>query len=334
MGFWKKTPEIKGSWGDEEEENPVVETTGKFVDQPEEEKVKETTTPIPKAKPTGKTVKVPPGIANRKTKTRQEILASMHINDRMDLVLDYYISVLDATITSLIVQGGPGLGKTYILLELLKKRGMVDGRDYLLIKAGVSAFGLYTQLCGWVKRINEQIKAAEDRGIKNFKVKWPLVIFDDVPLFTGGEKRLTELIKAMADSTADPEKGRKISWKTDRTSDDPEAQAKGKLPSSIYWKGGCIIITNEPVKKIDKPTQDRSVPLFLTVTPEEMVERMILLAPKMGPKTMNTAFKKQVVDWLCSSEFMGEELSMRTLHKALQIAHANPKRWKPMCAIL
>lgn len=329
MGFWKKTPEIKGSWGGED---PVVETT--VIDQTEEVKVKETT-PIPKAKLTGKTTKVPPGIANRKTRSRQEIIASMEINERMDLVLNYYTGVIGGVLTSVIVQGGPGLGKTYILLELFKKRGMIDGRDYLLIKAGVSAFGLYTQLCAWVKRIDEQIKEAEKRGIKNYKVNWPVVVFDDVPLFgSGGEGRLTETIKAMADSTADPEKGRKISWKTDRTSDDPEAQAKGKLPSSIYWKGGCIIITNEPVKKIDKPTQDRSVPIFLTVTPEEMVERMILLAPKMGPKTMNPALKQQVVDWLCSSEFEGEELSMRTLHKALQIAHANPKRWKPMCAIL
>ena len=44
--------------------------------------------------------------------------------------------------------------------------------------------------------------------------------------------------------------------------------------------------------------------------------------------------KQQVLDWLCSSEFEGEELSMRTLHKALLIANANPKRWKSMCVIL
>ena len=121
MGFWKKTPEIKGSWGDEEEENPVVETTGKFVDQPEEEKVKETTTPIPKAKPTGKTVKVPPGIANRKTRDWARNLGEYAYQRPDGFGKNYYISVLDSVITSLLVQGGPGLGKTYIPAGTLEK---------------------------------------------------------------------------------------------------------------------------------------------------------------------------------------------------------------------
>ena len=334
MGFWdrlkKKEPEIKGTWGDEEE--PVVETTGKFIVESEEKEI--TTTPIPKAKPTGKTTKIPPGIANRKTRSIAERIADYPINERMELMVQAYIKVLEGIITSVLVQGGPGLGKTYMLLELLKKRGWVEGRDYLMIKAGVSAFGLYTQLCGWVKRINKDIEAAEKKGIKNFKVRWPLIIFDDVPLFQGGEKRLTDAIKAIADSTADPEMGRLISWKTATTSDDKDAQEKGKLPSEIRWKGGVIIITNEPAKKIDKPIQDRTIPIFLTVTPTEMVERMVHLAPTMGPKGMNAALKQQVVDYLISSEFEGEELSMRTLHKALAIAHSDPQRWKMLVSIL
>jgi len=65
-----------------------------------------------------------------------------------------------------------------------------------------------------------------------------------------------------------------------------------------------------------------------------MMERMKLLGPLMGPKTMNADLRQKVVNWLCSNEFEGEERSMRTLHKALSLAAANPKNWKSMCQIL
>ncbi len=328
MGFWKKKePEIVGSW-DDEEETPVVETTEKFVDQPEG-KSQKSVLQIPVQ--TGKQGTNPA----RRTRSRAEIAARMPINARMQLMEDYYNCVLDGTIPSFMVQGGPGLGKTYILLELFKKRGWIEGKDYLIIKAGVSAFGVYGIICKWADKAEQAIQDAKGRGDKTFKVKMPVLVFDDVPMFGAGkEARLTEIIKAMTDSTAGPE-GRLVSWRTNKTKDDPEeAKAKGTYPSEVRYKGGVIIITNEDAKKIDKPTQDRSVPLFLTVTDEEMIERMKLLAPKMGPKTMDAKLKQNVVDWLCSSEFEGEELSMRTLHKALSLANANPKRWKTMCAIL
>ena len=334
MGFWKKKePEIVGSW-DDEEETPVVETTVEsveFVDQPETSQ-----TPVQaivvkgQMRATGATSKP------RKTKSKAEIAAALPINERMQLLIDFYSAVLEGTIPSFMVQGGPGLGKTYILLEMFKKRGWVEGKDYLMIKAGVSAFGVYGIICKWADKAEQAIQDAKSKGDKAFKPKIPVLVFDDVPMFSAGkEARLTDMIKAMTDSTSG-EEGRLVSWRTNKTKDDPEeAKAAGTYPSEVRYKGGVIIITNEDAKKIDKPTQDRAGgPLFLTVTQDEMMERMKLLAPSMGPKGMDKKLKQIVLNWLCSSEFEGEELSMRTLHKALLIANANPKRWKSMCVIL
>jgi len=74
--------------------------------------------------------------------------------------------------------------------------------------------------------------------------------------------------------------------------------------------------------------------LPLAVSDEEMMVRMKLLGPSMGPKLMDERLRQTVVNWLCSNEFEGEERSMRTLHKALHLAAANPKNWKNMCQIL
>jgi hypothetical protein len=222
-----------------------------------------------------------------------------------------------------------------MLIECLKKSGMVEGKDYLIIKAGVSAFGCYTIICKWAEMAEQALQDKKSKGDKAKKNGVVLLIFDDVPMFVGGERRLTELIKAITDSSGDEQDGRKVSWLTNATEIDPEAaKAKGKLPFEVIYKGGVIIITNEEESKISKPLKDRALYLPLAVSDEEMVERMKLLGSTMGPKTMNAALRQQVVNWICSNEFEGEERSLRTLHKALSLAAANPKNWKNMCQIL
>ena len=269
----------------------------------------------------------------RKITSRIDRTNRLDVNARMELMVSFYMAVINGVIKSLIVQGGPGLGKTYMLKQCLKKAGMVEGKDYLIIKAGVSAFGCYTIICKWAEMAEQALQDNKSKGDKAKKAKNVVLIFDDVPLNL--EKRLTEIIKGITDSSGDENDGRKVSWLTAATEIDPEAaKAKGKLPSEVTYKGGVIIITNEEEKKIDKPLKDRALYLPLAVSDEEMMVRMKLLGPSMGPKLMDERLRQTVVNWLCSNEFEGEERSMRTLHKALHLAAANPKNWKNMCQIL
>lgn len=98
-------------------------------------------------------------------------------------------------------------------------------------------------------------------------------------------------------------------------------------------------MTNEPTKKIDKPMRDRSIFFEIEITDAEMIERMRTVAQDMEPHMNKPNYpyptlKKEVVDWICSDDYEGEERSMRTLYKALKLAQANPKRWKLMCSVI
>ena len=331
MGFWNKKSieeQEKTFWDKPLEEEPVAEIVSVIVETQEVEVKNEKKLPVKSA-----SVKVEVG--PRKITSRIDRTNRLDVNARMELMVSFYMAIINGVIKSLIVQGGPGLGKTYMLMQCLKKAGMVEGKDYLIIKAGVSAFGCYTIICKWSEMAEQALQDNKSKGDKAKKVRMPLLIFDDVPMFVGGEKRLTELIKAITDSSGDENDGRKVSWLTAHTELDPEAaKAKGKLPSEVIFKGGVIIITNEEESKISKPLKDRALYLPLAVSDEEMMVRMQLLGPKMGPNLMDAKLRQQVVDWLCSNEFEGDERSMRTLHKALNLAAANPKNWKNMCQIL
>ena len=80
----------------------------------------------------------------RKISTVEERLNRLEVNERFDLMSDTASSVIEGTIKSAIIGGDPGLGKTHEVVEnlLKKKYKRVENEDYILIKAGVSAFGV------------------------------------------------------------------------------------------------------------------------------------------------------------------------------------------------
>lgn len=283
--------------------------------------VPKTKTPTPKPKKTN----------NRVIVSRMERLNQLDVNKRLDLMESLFKSVLVGTIPAVMVQSGPGIGKTHTFMELVKKMGLVENVDYIVIKAGVSAFGVYKQICHWAeiaKQREEEAKGKDGKAAKQVVV--PTIFFDDVPVF--GDKRMVDVLKALMDTY----KERKITWLTDRAELDPEeAKSKGKLPAQVTYTGGVIIATNAEIKRIDKPMMDRAIFMPIQVTDEEMVERMRAVAtsekfePEMDPK-----LKLQVLNWMCGPDYTGEERSMRSLVKALKLAQADPKNWRDIVTIV
>ena len=263
-----------------------------------------------------------------------ERLNRLHINDRMELMADVAGAVFEGTINSCIIGGSPGLGKTHTVVEELakKKYKRVEHEDYIVIKAGVSAFGVYKFV---VKMAEKALDArAAVKGKKNqkgeaLKPKIPLIIFDDVPFWN--DKRFVDLLKALTDTS----ERRTVSWLTDRAAlvDPEEAKQLGKLPAQVDYTGGVIVITNEEEKKMNNAVLDRSMYLPIEVTDAEMQERMKSLIHKIEPK-MDKKLKRDVLDWLLSDRYEGKERSMRTLVKSLQLAKANPQNWLRMVQVV
>ena len=271
---------------------------------------------------------------NRVVLTQLERTSKMHINQRLATMESLMKAVIHGVIPAVMVQSGPGIGKTHTLLELFKQMGLVENVDFIIIKAGVSAYGVYKQVCYWAdvaKQREEDAKKKDGKNVANKKKPTvPVLVFDDVPMF--GDKRLVDIMKGLMDTY----KVRKITWLTDRATLDPEeAKAKNKLPAQVEYTGGVIILTNEELKKIDKPMMDRSIFMPIQVTDAEMMERMRTIAasskfePDCDPK-----LKAAVVNWMCSNEYTGAERSMRTLVKAMKLAQADPKNWRDLVQIV
>jgi hypothetical protein len=280
--------------------------------------------------PTHSRVEVAP--APRRVSTVTERLNRLNVNDRMDLMADVASSVIEGTIPCCLIGGDPGIGKTHTIVEelLKKKYKRVEHQDYLIIKAGVSAFGVYKLVVEWsekAKQAKAEAKSKKAKGQKA-KAKVPVIVFDDVPLWS--EKRMVDLLKGLMD-TSDR---RIVSWLTDRSETDPEQAKKlGKLPAQVEYTGGVIVITNEDEKRMNKAVIDRTVYLPIEVSDIEMQERMKTLCNRLEPG-MDNRLKQQVLNWILSSKYEGKERSMRTLVKALKLARANPNRWEYMVQVV
>ena len=270
----------------------------------------------------------------RIVKTRLERVNALPINKRYGAMETLFRAVLRGIIPATMIQSGPGIGKTHMLLEILKELGAKENIDYVIIKAGTSAFGIYKIVCHWAEIAQQRDEDAKKKDgksqVKKPRAIVPTIILDDVFIPKTGP--VVEVCKGLMDTY----KVRQISWNTDRAEIDPEvAKEKGKLPAKVMFSGGVIILTNQKLKEIDKPMQDRAAFIPIQVTDAEMVERIKTIASssKFQPD-VNPKLKMQVVNWLCSNEYEGDERSMRTLVKALGLAQADPKNWREIVQII
>ncbi|MBT93264.1 MAG: hypothetical protein CMA60_00355 [Euryarchaeota archaeon] len=272
----------------------------------------------------------------RVIKTRLERTAAMHVNDRLDTMESLLRAVFIGTLYTVYINSGPGIGKTHAVMEIVKELGLKEDVDYIHIKGSVSAYGLYKLVVHWdqiARQRKEDAKKKDGKTEQGGKGKTakpftPTIVLDDV---SGKGEQFEQIMKGLGDSYP----VRTITWMTDKASMDPEEVKKGKLPHKVDYTGGVIILSNDPINKIDKPLMDRSMFLHIEVTDEEMVERMRTIAsgPKFQPD-MDPKLKMKVLDWICSDDYEGSERSMRTLVKACQLAQADPKNWRRLVQII
>jgi hypothetical protein len=154
-------------------------------------------------------------------------------------------------------------------MKSVKKAGLKEKDDYLVVKGKTSTFGLYETL---------------------FLYHDKLVIFDDCDdVFASGDSR--NLLKAALDSYDK----RIISWNSKITMNtsgmkdaekqmyddslrtamlqgvwDPKEQ---KMPSEFEFKGGVIFISNIPKDKMEQAIISRSLTIDVTLSRGEMFEK-------------------------------------------------------------
>ena len=257
---------------------------------------------------------------------------AISVDDLFEDLSDLSTLVAKGVRPSLLVVGGAGTGKTFTVMKSVKKAGLKEKDDYLVVKGKTSTFGLYETL---------------------FLYHDKLVIFDDCDdVFASGDSR--NLLKAALDSYDK----RIISWNSKITMNtsgmkdaekalyddslrssmlqgtwDPKEQ---KMPSEFEFKGGVIFISNIPKDKMEQAIISRSLTIDVTLSRGEMFERIELVMDNINPGdgSATKEDKEEVLKYLKAESEAGNMgyPSMRTFVAGLEVKMSGLPRWKNLMA--
>jgi hypothetical protein len=227
--------------------------------------------------------------------------AAVHINKRYEYVESMIRMVINNDTVSCVISGEGGLGKSHSVLEAVNSCNLVDGKDYVTIKGYSTPKGLYNTLY-------------DNREI--------LVIFDDCD-----EVLLDTTAKMILKAALDSFDKRIVSWVSTAPS--------GTIPNQFEFKGRIIFVSNMPMKKIDKSLLSRSLTIDLTLTPDEKIERLRTIIPKLE-KDVPLDERLECLELVnrCKDRMSSENLNIRTLIKTIRIRKSNASDWTGMAEFM
>ena len=234
------------------------------------------------------------------------------INERFDFVGKIVKMVAEKTTVSAIISGPGGLGKTYSVVKALEAAGLKNITDlsdfqvgsliktktsYRIVKGYSTAKGLFRTL-------------QESNNCT--------IVFDDCDSILKDPVALN-LLKGALDSFGD----RYISWNSDMRDDD--------LDKTFKFTGQIIFITNVTSDKLDQAVKSRAMVVDLSMTRDEMLERMrtISESDEFLPE-VDIRSKHAALDFLQQNMDSIVNLSLRTLIQTVKIANSGDSNWKSL----
>ena len=253
---------------------------------------------------------------------------SFNIDERFEFMEELLTMVINGSAKSMLISGEGGIGKSYTVLEALKKSGKVDclsvmssiddtlkpieveddektieekaiaemekeRGDYLIIKGHSSAKSLYRLLY-------------ENRN--------RILVFDDCDSALKDGTSL-DLLKAALDSYEE----RWVSWRVDRDMD---------IPSCFKFNGSIIFITNRPLSTIDEAVRTRCFKVDLSMTKQQRIERMRSVLHQVLPE-IEMAYKEDALQLLMDNLHLTNDINFRTLMNLTLIrSSAAEEKWK------
>lgn len=195
---------------------------------------------------------------------------------------------------SLIVAGGPGIGKTYRIKKQLKAYNYKEGQNLWTIKGKCTPRQMYMALY-------------------NFQNKGDIVIVDDADAVIGPKapEDVINILKAALDSTSDDE-GRLVSYNVSGKLLDDDGTP---IPKRFYYRGGIIVITNYRIGQLDTALRGRSYLLDINFSLESILEIIKDLLPELDKEMLSMQSKEKAYSFLkrIAPEYKDKiEISIRT----------------------
>lgn len=237
------------------------------------------------------------------------------IEERFDIYQQMMEAATRGEITSLIVSGSAGVGKSYTAEKVVsdKKQKDVMHRSEV-VKGAISAIGLYS--LGY-----------------NYQNTTDVLVLDDADRIFDEEDGLN-LLKCMLDTSID----RKVSWHTDHSM----FRGEDALPHDFIYRGSMVFLTNKDFQRYIDLNAGRYVEHM-----EALMSRSIYLDLKIHTRRETCLWVKSVVmknhvlvqlgltrdqeieaiDWLVKNLNQLREISIRTALKLGKMMLMDSKGW-------
>jgi len=192
---------------------------------------------------------------------------------------------------SLVVTGGAGLGKTYLVKKTLADMGLTESKEFVHFKGRATPAGLFVTL---------------------YENENKIIVLDDCDsVFKDADA--VNLLKAALDSYDT----RRISYISTKPLKD---QYGDPVPRHFEFTGKIIFISNLSQTVLDAAVKSRSFVSDITMTQEQMFIRIEQLMEKMETRIPETA-KKQALEIMkeLHEKYSGVEINLRSFIKAARI---------------
>ncbi len=243
-----------------------------------------------------------------------------------ELIKEKTMQVAYGYANSLIITGQSGVGKTFDVLDTLKKANQIEGKDYILNAGNISPSGLFEELfinhdrllvfddCDSVLEDVNTLKAALDSNDPRVVTRKLKTHFSVVGM-------------TMRDIMANYEGDESMAENKDLF----DKKNKGKLPKKFLFTGRIIFISNKKQDEINDALITRSTAsIDVDLTHEEVLVRLRSILKSMKPGVPEE-MKEEVlnlVDYLTMKYKTRHELSIRTVGNAIDTRVSNDKRYK------
>jgi hypothetical protein len=226
---------------------------------------------------------------------------------------EFVRSVVSGVHANAILQGPPGLGKSYVVTQALKNADKIEGEDYIVIKGHVTPLQLYATLY-------------------MFRRKGQVVVLDDCDDIFTKETGL-EVLKAATDQDY-----RKVTWMSSAT-----PVVNGTPVKEFVFNGAIIVCSNISVTTGRGGRRDRSAAAFmsrLTYWDMKLSQRERMYAQifnlvveadylSRSPKTkLDIVQKRELMKFILINLDDIVQFDLRMPQKIAAEMNANPKNWK------
>jgi len=248
------------------------------------------------------------------TQLMQMAESSFSINERFGFVSDMVTMLSNGHQASVIVSGPGGLGKSFTVMDALRKSGLQDVTllDEADVGSSINTAKTFRVIKGY----------STPKGLYRilYENRNSVIVFDDCDSVLKDPVSLN-LLKGALDSYS----RRVISWRADFKDED--------LPNVFEFKGRVVFISNLPSAAMDQAVITRSMAVDLTMTNAQKVERMHHLL-EFADDFLPEFEMEHKVDAVLLIEKLADrvkELSLRTLIQVTNIRKANPNgNWRKL----